>query len=632
MKTIILHNQWALGDTICLSALVRDVQLTYPKQYRLLMSGHYKGVWKHSPYCELLSGTPDAITIKPEYVDGIKEAGRGVKHHFLSWFHKDFQAQTGITVPVTQPKGSIFLSDAEKDNRLFTGRYWIVLSGGKNQMTAKIWSTDRFQQVVDTLAAQGVRCVQAGHGFTRHFHPPLQNCESAVNKTEDIRDLFSLIYHCEGVICGITGPMHIAAVFDKPCVVIAGGREEPWWEAYTNAYYPTAFGPECARVTVEHRFLHTVGLLDCGINNLNKGCWRSRTVAIEPNDHNTREGREGLCKKPVREGLQQIPECLKMIEVDHVVEAVMSYYESGQLPPISSPKRIYSDGNRSVEVTSTIHVPATFEPYHVLPQERAPEDPTYVTMDHPFIGGKFTVCVLCHGDYLDLARRCIESIRNHSPAHRIDLRVALNQPSIRILDYFKTFSSDAITKLYTDLGDRRKYGAMREMFWDAQHPITTPYVLWFDDDSHVVDPTWLIQTADCIAQNHGNGGRLYGTKFIHDLLTYKRKGFNPEKWFKASDWWKNEWMHTAKGAQRAPNGSEIVFASGGFIALATEVIRSVNIPDVRLNHNGGDIVVGAQVNQAGYKVIDFCRGKKPVRWSDHPRRGYQEDFPWSTVK
>jgi hypothetical protein len=122
--------------------------------------------------------------------------------------------------------------------------------------------------------------------------------------------------------------MHVAAAFDKPCVVIAGGREEPWWEAYVDDY--AAFGPKAAPVTVPHRYLHTLGLLECCKL---KGCWKRKVIKTADTDP------KHLCKliSPTMSG-QVIPECMNMITVDHVVEAVMSYYEDGTLPAIGAPK------------------------------------------------------------------------------------------------------------------------------------------------------------------------------------------------------------------------------------------------------------------------------------------------------
>ena len=629
--TFVLQNRWALGDTVCLSALVRDIHTAYPGKYQILMSGHYKSFWENNPYTRLQEKGDSGQVVVPQYTDGIRAAGRGEKVHFLSWLHKDFEKKTGLHVPVTYPKGDIHLSPKEQANRLFPHRYWIVVAGGKMDMTAKTWRTDRYQAVVDTLRAHGIKCVQAGALMHKHYQPALLRCDSAVGKTDSIRDLFSLIYHADGVICGITGAMHIAAAFDKPCVVVAGGREEPWWEAYTNAYFPTSFGESCNPVTVEHKFLHTVSRLDCGVGNMDKGCWKDRTVPVDQTDHTNAHRRGQLCRKPVRDPVQTVPECMLLIEPDHVVEGVMDYYERGVLPPIGNPTRRYSLPQMPAAEAETAEAWQKALPKE-LPPRTAQTGPDLSVLDHPYIGGKFTVCVLGYGDNLTLMQRCLESIFAHTPPDRMDLRVALNQPSPQLLTYVKGFDKKTVTKLYVDTKDRRKYPAMREMFWDPDHPIMTEYVLWFDDDSHVVHPQWLQLLAKAITDNHGRGVRLYGVKYIHDLVTYKKQGYSPEKWWRAAKWWNNLPMYQAKGTRESPNGSEILFASGGFIALATEAIRAGQIPDERLNHNGGDITIGEQVHQAGFRIADFCRGKTPVRYSDAPRRGFREPFPWAEIK
>ena len=135
------------------------------------------------------------------------------------------------------------------------------------------------------------------------------------------RSLLWQIYHCEGVICPITCAMHVAAAFEKPCVGIAGGREEPWWEHYG---YGNNFGPKAKPIAVPHRYLHTVGQLSCCEK---KGCWKKKVTRHE-ND-------KSVCHKPAQRplGAQPLPLCMEMITVDHVVDAILSYYEDGTLEP-----------------------------------------------------------------------------------------------------------------------------------------------------------------------------------------------------------------------------------------------------------------------------------------------------------
>jgi hypothetical protein len=709
-------NRWALGDTVMLSALVRDIALEYHGQHKIAMTGHYVSYWQNNPYVTPAQQIGHARPLRFECTTGIARSKAGEKMHYVSWFHKEFERLTGLHVPCRKPKGDYHLSKQEQRPSV-SGRYWVVIAGGKLDMTAKWWYYHRYQEVVDLLLEQGVHCVQAGAHFTKHVHPALKNCLDVTAVTEQMRDLVALIAHSEGVICGITGPMHIAAMFDKPCVVVAGGREEPWWEAYVNNY--DAFGPQCEPVEVPHKFLHTVGLLDCGMGNLNSGCWRSRTVPIEPAD-TTKDGQAKLCTQPHRNPVQTVPKCMDLITVDHVVEAVMDYYEKGILPPIGTPKGTYRKGipaeattvlvnqetledlkkfgqNEGSFVAPDERPPVTIVPgsyplvdpdgkqvgfsnqqYHStpatepnaihalwrqsvpeLPQllvegrvKRSPpppaeyqqpkgEDPAFKLLDNPTIGGKFTFCLLGYGDHFGIFKKCLESILNTVPEHRREIRVALNQPCPATFAYVQDMYAERhISRYYHDESPpdqpRRKYPAMRQMFYDTKCPLATKFLIWMDDDTAAIDPMWIIRLTETILDNHRHGVRMYGKKMFHDLQIYHQphgpRVHDPKHWFETAPWWKGE-MLRLKGMERlAPNGSCIDFCAGWFWAAHVESLLRAGVPDERLNHNGGDITIGAQMHQAGFKIKDFNRDKQFIYTPDKAhggRRGYSEAFPWA---
>ena len=638
MQPYVIHNRWALGDTVALSGVVRDLNLTYPGKYRISMAGSYSSYWRYFPYVYPLDPNLNAPVIQMEYDDGIRESASGVKQHFVTFFHKKWKQRTGIDVPVLYPKGEIFLGP-NKNEKLVEGRYWVVVAGGKVDMTAKWWLPSRFQGVVDTLLKCGINCVQAGAAFTRNVHPVLNNVKYMVGATDDIADLFRLIYHAEGVICGITSFMHIAAAFNKPCVVLAGGREEWWWEGYSNH---GQFPATCAPVKVPHKFLHTIGQMDCCKTS---GCWKKRTVPIDQTDLTSAKAKLQLCVNPIRDREQPVPECLDRITVDHVVEKVMEYYEDGTLPPISQPSRKYSVEN-VLPVENTSKTPNTLDIQKpvktVVTVKTAPPPPErqdlsqestfdlFGVMDNPYIGGKFTVFVLCYGDHTELAKTCIEGILKTLPKKRLDLRIGLNAVCQSTLDFVQSLGS-VVTKIYNHPENAKKYPVMREMFRDPSAPITTPYLVWFDDDTKIVDPMWAQRLSETIIANHREGSRLYGTKMYHDLRAMSSDIHRPDLWFRNSDWYRNVQLRLPNKQMLATNGSCIDFAVGYFWALATETMKQANIPDVRLNHNGGDITIGAQVHQVGGKIKDFNAGKKHV-WCPTKekggRRGYSETFPW----
>ncbi len=672
-ERLIIRHRWALGDTVLLSALVRDIHLAYPDKYEIMVDTNFSNVWWNNPYVTKFeeSGHPRPQKITVSWGDAIKwnayarVNGKHEMKHILAWYHYDFERKTGIHVPVTDPKADLYL-DAQELKRRVQGRYWVIVSGGKLDVTVKHWHAHRAQEVVDKLYPQGIRCVQVGAVNQNHIHPPLTNVNNLVGKTENARDLWNLIAHSEGVICGVTAAMHIAAAYDKPCVVYAGGREEPWFEAYVDSF--KAFGKEAKSVKVPHKYLHTIGLLDCCDK---QGCWKKRTVALDPIDLSAKS--HTLCKQPVRpDATHPVAKCQDLLLSDHVVEAVMSYYESGMLPPIQPPKKEYTTQNPDLKPdnivipqvelvkisagdvkskkfvaeeaanASLVREPSTANrkqpPYmKVHPLElQAPAntriDRRLAVMDNDIIGGKLTVFVLCYGPHTNIAKRCINSILATLPDSKLDLRVGTNQAPQETLDYLHTLP---VTKIYEHKENDFKYPVMREMFWDADCPIETNYFVWFDDDTWTVKPQWVDDLCTNIINFHPYNDRMFGNLMYHDLSRYLKKGGDARKWFKAADWYKGKDFRIKGQQTEAPNGSVIDFAVGWCWAMATEAMRAANIPDVRLGHNGGDITIGEQMHQAGFGIRQWNRGKSLISCPSREqggRRGYSEKFPWDPTK
>jgi len=275
-------------------------------------------LWENNPHVSVLS-QKIYRSVKMCYGRMLNAARTNSRHHFITAWHENFADQTGIKVTPQLPKPDLHLSDKEKKHPVVSGKYWLILSGGKSDFTTKHYVAARFQEVVHSLRGYGLQFVQAGNASDKH--PVLDGCVNLVGKTS-LRQFLNLIYHSQGVICTITAAMHAAAAFDKPCVVTAGGREEWWWEGYTNT--GKQFGPIASgQVKVPHRFLHTIGLLSCCYN---RGCWKNKTSRQE------RDDKKSYCVLPVVSGNEQIvPKCMDMITTENIIEAVMSYYTEGLL-------------------------------------------------------------------------------------------------------------------------------------------------------------------------------------------------------------------------------------------------------------------------------------------------------------
>ena len=654
---IILRHKWALGDTVLLSALVRDIHLTYPDEYEVAVDTNYTNLWDHNPRvvpadpsrpAQLVEvGWGKAIRNPRVVIDGVKQM-----RHILAYYHHDFTTKTGMHVPVHYPKGELFLPPSA-ETPLVEGRYWLMMAGGKMDITNKLWPSSKYQAVVDALKERGILCVQGGATHSTHIHTPLQNCLNLVGKSNDIYDLFNLVRYADGVICPVTAAMHIAAVYDKPCVVIGGAREEPWFYTYTDAF--AAFGPGCDAVKMPHKALQTLNQLPCCLED--RACWRRKTVISSPAEVRNVKKLGDYCVDPVAVQGSSYAHCMNLITPQDAVKAVMEYYEAQLVPPVGAPRAVpesnctptvlqpNTGAGRGPAVTVQGFDPAslrvTRDPRQpVRPQVPVQQAPPaevipggdHTVMDHPLVGGKYTVCVCCYGPHFNLQLRCIESILATLPRARMDLCIGCNDPTVELRRYLEHVQPDAV---YVHLDNVYKDAVMREMFYDPRRPLQTSHLVWFDDDTQVVDPRWADILAETIVANHPHGCRLYGDKRFHDLNIYVKPGHRPDQWFRQATWWNGVPLRLRNSDRAAPNGSCIDFAVGYFWAIHVPTILQAQIPDARLVQGGDDIVIGEQVHQCGGKIKSFNVGKKLV-WCPSREEGGRREFsatatafPWA---
>jgi ADP-heptose:LPS heptosyltransferase len=242
-----------------------------------------------------------------------------------------------LQIKVTEFKGDIHLSDEERQRpspvEELIGQdlpYWIIVAGGKFDMTVKWWHIRRWQAVVDHFRGR-IQFVQVG--LEGHYHPPLKGVMDLRGRLA-LRHLIRLVYHAEGVLCPVTLLMHLAAAVEtkpgawqsRPCVVVAGGRESPHWAAY-----PT------------HQFIHTVGTLPCCAEG---GCWRVRTVPLGDGDY--RDGEQYLCVDVVK----GLPRCMDKITDEDVIRRMELYLEPNAQtvsPAMPQPRRLPNPSNNACE-------------------------------------------------------------------------------------------------------------------------------------------------------------------------------------------------------------------------------------------------------------------------------------------
>jgi ADP-heptose:LPS heptosyltransferase len=321
-RKIIFRNFQSPGDIIMLSSAVRDLKLSH-KDILIDVRTACGAIWENNPHLTKFNENDEGVEIiKTEY-PLIHTSNEG-QHHFIHGFRKDMEDRLGLEIEPTIFKGDIHISDEEKswmsqiEEMGIKDKFWIINAGIKYDFTAKAWNPASYQKIVDNFKDK-ITFVQIGE--KGHFHPPLNNVVNLIGKT-NLRELIRLVYHSVGVICPVTLMMHLAAAVEckhdmpnRPCVVLAGGREPSQWEKYPH-----------------HRFLETNGALKCCDNG---GCWKSRCSKVGDGDNKDLD--KELCLHSVetdidfKGGKLKIAKCLDMIKPEDVIRSIEMYYEGGVL-------------------------------------------------------------------------------------------------------------------------------------------------------------------------------------------------------------------------------------------------------------------------------------------------------------
>ena len=319
-RKLLLRNSQSPGDLVMLTAAVRDLHACCPGQFLTDVRTPCPGLWENNPHLTPLDeDAPDVEIIQCEYP--LIHHSNQRPYHFIHAFTRFLSEKLGVFIEPTAFKGDIHISDVEKgwfsQVQEMVGEdvpFWIVNAGGKRDYTAKWWEPARYQQVVNHFRGR-IQFVQVGE--TDHHHPALQGVVDLRGKT-DVRQFVRLMYHAQGVLCPVTFAMHLAAAVEvkggkpknRPCVVVAGGREPMQWEAYPH-----------------HQYIHTNGALPCCDNG---GCWKSRVVPLGDGDEKDKP--EHLCVDVVG----TLPHCLHMITAAEVIRRIELYFHGGALEYLTS--------------------------------------------------------------------------------------------------------------------------------------------------------------------------------------------------------------------------------------------------------------------------------------------------------
>lgn len=211
---------------------------------------------------------------------------------------------------------------------------------------------------------------------------------------------------------------------------------------------------------------------------------------------------------------------------------------------------------------------------------------------------KLTVFALFFGDFPELATRCLTSLERRLDMGLVDsIRVGLNAVSPATEDVINQAADRGLIKerhIYQKTENAHKYPVMREMFYDPDNPITTKYVMWLDDDSFIRDAGGLEQDWTALVLQKAADAGLLGTR------RYIRLGGAQSQWVQDQPWYRANPVVKPK--------EQVRFSNGAWWVIQTAILRELDYPWTELDHRGGDVMLGAAMQQLGYSQCHFTAG------------------------
>jgi len=226
----------------------------------------------------------------------------------------------------------------------------------------------------------------------------------------------------------------------------------------------------------------------------------------------------------------------------------------------------------------------------------------------PAVGFPVTLCVICYGANVELARRFLASLYGCTDAALFILRAGLNEVEAATLELFRAYAKKfRNVELWLEPKNVFKNPLMRRLF--HERPITSRWTLWCDDDTHFTRTDWLQRLALKIEEQPAT----LMWNMLHKL--WRRDEFI-RQWIEAAPWYRGRPLSRGRDLD-GNEATEFVFPTGAFWAVRTSVIRELDWPDSRLVQANDDFLFGEAMRQNDWPMDEFHYG---IRINDAPRR------------
>lgn len=113
MRKLILLSFQSPGDIVMLTAAVRDLHRAHPGQFQTDVRTSADALWENNPYITKLSEHEPGVEVLDMHYPLIHQSSQR-PYHFIHGFVQYLEERLGVRIPVTEFKGDVHLSAAER--------------------------------------------------------------------------------------------------------------------------------------------------------------------------------------------------------------------------------------------------------------------------------------------------------------------------------------------------------------------------------------------------------------------------------------------------------------------------------------------------------------------------------------
>lgn len=223
----------------------------------------------------------------------------------------------------------------------------------------------------------------------------------------------------------------------------------------------------------------------------------------------------------------------------------------------------------------------------------------------------FDVLVCCYGDYVNIAKRCLDSVINLS-SQNLNIHVGLNECGADTKNYCRNLlDNNKITTLIESNININKDPMMRKLI-DC---VNSDYFLWLDDDTFPTKEGWDNLVLESLNKEYDVGG------FTH---VSNRNSYAGYKNFLEKRPWFHSWEKYKSYKDSNLQNDHIPFPIGFLWVGKTKYFLKNNFPDKYMIKKCDDMLLGEMIYQTDANFYHLGELWDYFDKNTSPRRGFGE--------